>query len=312
MRRSRHTRAFSLLELVCVVGIVAVAAGVLGGATWHVQSSMQLRVAAEEFVQSVKTARRYALDHQCRTRLAFRGSIFDGAPEEEETSYRLLAFVVPSAAPGDAGRWVAVSSATATSLPEARTEWARVELSPRSESLVGRWMACDLDPKPRKLPDAVTMTSAVFERFQANKHALFFAENFFTPESFWTSNVVHPHEPKNCLSIYPENYHLTPIDQGPVLIHAPLPESERCTDPMTGNSVAASLFWPGSVHFIRGVDASKLRELPALEFQPDGGLACTWTREIEVRFAFADRPQPSYRVAIDVVTGQTRIVEDLP
>jgi type II secretory pathway pseudopilin PulG len=308
MRTPKRNRGFSLTETLCVIGCIAAALAMLGGTTWHVQSSMQLRNSAAEFLQTVKTARQYAVDHRCRTRIAFRAGLF----REDETTaandalrtYRIHAFIVPSSTPGDAGRWVRLGGADTK---EAHAEWARVELTPRSESLVGRWLVCDLDPKARRVADVVKVTSPLFERFRGDEPDKFFAENFYTPETTWAFDKCDPHEPKNCFSVFPENYRSTPAGAGPVLLTGALPAKEECLDPMTGVAVSASTFWPGDVRFIRGASADGSEELPGIEFQPDGSLACVWTRELAFSFAYANRPQTNYVVLIDTATGLARI-----
>lgn len=313
MRKAAHRRhrAFSLAETLSVVAILAFAVAIAGGSTWQTLNALQLRNSAGEFLQVVKNARRFAIDHRCRTRIAFREGLWDpelaGRPTEEQRSYRTFAFVVPGSATGASGRWIALNDSE--NAPGPLTEWARVESAPRSESLVGRWILCDLDPKPRHVPDVLRITSPLFERFVNDGREQFFRENFHTPETVWMEDGADPHEPANCLSAFPADYVRTPVDNGPLVITDKLPEDERCHDPATGGTIEAAKFWPGVVHFIRGSRASKSAELPALEFQPDGSLACTWAEEIEVRFAYTARPQTSYAVLIESATGRARLLD---
>jgi hypothetical protein len=309
VRTPSKQRGFNVLELLCVMGCVTIVLGMLGGTTWHVQSSMALRNTAADFLQAVKTARQYAVDHRCRTRIAFREGIFSDDPAvqaiDEERTYRIHAFIIPSSAPGDAGKWVEVGGKLTAHL----TEWARVELIPRSESLVGRWLVCELDPKPRQIPDVVKISSLLFDHFNDDERDQFFADNFYTPETVWGPKGVDLYEFENCLSVFPRNYRCTPTDQGPVLLNGELPEKERCTDPFSGESVEAGTFWPGVVQFIRGMDDNAAKELPGIEFKSDGSLASTWTTQLEFSFACAQRKRSEYVVVIDAATGMARIAD---
>lgn len=300
-----------MVETLCVVGCIAVGLAVMGGSTWHVQSSMELRNTTSEFLQTVKTARQFAVSQRCRTRVVFRSGLHtqdEAIPASEESrSYRIHAFVIPSTAPGDAGRWVPVSGKEGNSTAATSAEWARIELSPRSESMVGRWVTCSIDPSIRKVPETVKITSKLFERFKADDREVFFSENFYTPETTWTRDVVDPHSPENCFSVFPFDYRSSPIDLGPVVLTGELPDNEECLDPVTNEIVKASTFWPGHARYIRGMDPEKMEELPAVEFQPDGSLACVWTRELEFSFAYEKRPQGNFVVLINAATGLARM-----
>lgn len=320
MQKNHRRAGFSVLEVLCVMGCITAAIAMLGGTTWHVQSSMQLRNSATEFLQTIKTARQYAVQHRCRTRVALRAGLFSENPEiaakAEQRTYRIRAFVIPSSQVGDSGRWVPVTTQRSGSgkknNADAMAEWARMETAPRSESLVGRWIKCELDPHTRSVPDVVSVTSPLFERFRADEPDVFFEENFYSPETTWTRDVTDPYETANCFSAYPSDYWLTPTDEGAVLLTGTLPENEQCLDPITDSIVQASQFWPGSVEFIRGQNDSAMEELPGIEFQPDGSLACQWSSEIEIAFAYQNRPQTQYHVIIDVATGHARIAETAP
>lgn len=299
-------------ETLSVVAILALAVGLAGGSVWHVLHSLQLRNSASEFLQVVKTARQYAVDHHCRTRVVFREGVWDpkkqNTKKEEERSYRTFAFVVPRSTAGDAGRWM---PATANLEDDsAKMEWGRMEYASRSESLVGRWLVCDGDQQMRFVPETLLVTSPLFERFRAGEeNEEFFRDNFHTPESTWTATGADPHEATNCLSAYPANYWRTPIDAGPLLLTGELPADERCFDPVSGETVPATQFWPGTMSFIRGSIASRTEELPGIEFHPDGSLACQWTDQLEFRFVVASRPQTEYIVAIDASTGRARLLD---
>lgn len=309
MRAPSNQRGFSLLETLCVVGCISVAIGLIGGSTWHVQSSMALRNSAAEFLQTVKTARQYAIDHQCRTRVAFRAGVYsDDATlraKSEERTYRIHSFLIPSSAPGDAGRWVAVTN---EAKPQ-QTEWARVELVPRSTSMVGRWTVCELDPKAKQISDVIKVTSPLFDHFRDDEPDQFFADNFFTPETTWTETGADPYQPRNCLSVYPDDYRRTPTDLGPFVLTGELPEKEKCFDPFSGETVQATQFWPGTVRFIGGANKEGTAELPGVEFGPDGSLACAWTPQLEFTFAYEKQPKTNFVVVIDTATGLARIAD---
>jgi len=312
MRLLPNRRAFTMPETLSVVAILALAVGLAGGSAWHVLHSLQLRNSASEFLQAVKNARQYAIDHHCRTRVVFREGVWDPAKKnttvEEERSYRTFAFIVPRSTMGDTGRWVAVTADIEDE--DAKKEWARMELAPRSESMVGRWLVCEGDQQMRLVPNTLLVTSSLFERFnQGGEHDEFFRDNFHTPESAWAVRGADPHEFRNSLSAYPSDYWRTPIDAGPVLFSGEIPSDERCEDPVSGAIVPAAQFWPGTVSFIRGAQASKTEELPGIEFRPDGSLACQWTEQVEFRFAAASRPQTEYVVAIDAATGRVRLLD---
>jgi hypothetical protein len=172
--------------------------------------------------------------------------------------------------------------------------------------LIGRWLPCELDPHHRRVSDAVKISTPLFERFVSDERDVFFAENFHTPETTWLLDVADPHEPGNCFSVFPEDYQLTPVAADPLLFAGKLPKDEKCLDPITGEVVEASTFWSGETQFIRSVNG-QMEELPGIEFRPDGSLACIWTRELEVRFAFASRSHQDYVVLIDTATGFARI-----
>lgn len=288
---------------------LALVMGMLGGATWHVQSSMQLRTSAVEFVQAAKAARRYAIDHRCRTRIVFRSGLILGDASKpvapEERSYRVLAFVVPTSRSADAAQWIQ----TGQNGREA-SEFVRTELSPRSQSLVGRWMMCDAEPVSHSVSDAIRIASPLFDQFVKDGADEYFAENFYCPETVWNEDCLDPHEPANCYSIYPEDYHLSPVDRLPLLVRAELPESETCKDPLSGRVVPAAQFWPGEVEFIGGADPEGARALPGIEFQPDGSLSSRSAEEVAVSFSYLQRPQTAYTVLIDPVTGLARIDEE--
>jgi hypothetical protein len=306
MQMLRAKQGFSQIETLCVIGLIASVLALLGGANWHVQSSMQVRNTATAFLQAVKTARQYAIDHRCRTRVVFRAGLFGDDPiiatDAKQRTYRIFAFVVPTSAPGDSGQWVAVPGAQ----DDAHREWTRVELTPRSRGLVGRWLPCDLDPLERIVPDAVKVSSPLFERFDSDEPDPFYRENFHTPDSVWMLNVADPHEPAHCFSVYPEDYWMSPTAPGFVLLTGELPDRETCLDPLSGEMVKASSFWPGHTQFIGG-ESGAMDDLPGIEFQPDGSLPCVWTRELRVSFAFHDRPQLDYAVLIDTATGLSRL-----
>lgn len=310
-RSPRKSLGFSLTELLCVMGCVAVAAGILGGTTWHVQSSMKLRNTAEEFLQTVKSARHYAVTHRCRTRLAFRAGLFSHeagvATDERQRTYRIHAFIDPTSNEKSMARWVELGGASMATSANSSREWAPMKTLPRSESLVGRWLVCDQEPIAHLVPDVVKVSSPLFEQFAVAEREVFFRQNFYAPETFWGQKQTEHYAPLNCFSGFPDDFWKTPVDAGPVLLTDRLPEDERCVDPRSGGTVAASQFWPGTVNFIRGVHSSRYEELPGIEFQPDGSLACMWTRELEFRFAPANRSAVHYVVLINSGTGLARI-----
>jgi prepilin-type N-terminal cleavage/methylation domain-containing protein len=310
--KATRPAGFSLLELLAVIGLIAVAAGLFGGTTWHVLSAMQLRSQAGELVQTLQNARRYAIDHACRTRVTFRRGLY--APEDDasgqERSYQLHAFIVPTAATGAQARWVPLVWPAREKKQTLPAEWVRRAAAPRSPGLVGRWLVCDLQPKAKQLDAGLLLTSPLFQRFKTEARAEFFAANFFQPENVWGETSTDPHAAANCFAAFPEDYVRTPVDLGPVLLTGPLPEDEKCLDPQTGDSVQAAQFWPGTVSFIRGHGKSQSEELPGVEFAPDGSLVCTWTREVTFRLAQIDRPHPSYSIVIDTATGRARLLEE--
>jgi hypothetical protein len=303
---SKHSRGgYSLIEILCVLGCVAVAAGLLGGASWHVHSSMEIRNTALDFLQTV--------EKRCRVRITFqKGPMALGAAASlpaEEFGYRVHAFIVPSASE-TAARWVAMGPDSNETDGGVRGEWIRVDQRPRSASLVGRWVRSDLDPHLHRVPDSIAVSSPILTRFHEQKRDAFFTENYHAPETTWRVHATDLYESANCYSFFPLNYWLTPMDEGAVLLSGKLPESEHCVNPANGTFVPASTFWPGSQSFIRGVDEEKLQELPGIEFRPDGSLAATWSATMEVSFAKANQPQQRFIVRIEQATGAARIARE--
>jgi hypothetical protein len=314
MLHRRQSKGFSFVEVLTVVGIAATALALTGGISWHLLASMQLRTTATELLETLKSARRYAIDQRCRTRVAFRPGLYSSDPAvraaNPERSYRMHVFTIPGTRRAEGPRWMPVNSPLDEGKSPTEIPWTQLHSAPRSESLVGRWLVSDSARRRHIVPDAVDVLSPMFDQFQQDGAAAFFKANYFTPDSVWIAHAWDAASPENCYSHFPKDYHLTPADDGPVVIEGVLPEDEKCWDPKTRRMVSAQSLWSGEMMYVRGFKDTDLQELPGVEFLPDGSLAAAWTREIEFRVQPEGRMHPYYLVVIDTATGLARLVEE--
>ncbi|MCW1886045.1 hypothetical protein OKA04_15005 [Luteolibacter flavescens] len=297
MKSPRLSRAagWSLVELLVVVTVMGFVASAMAGAMHWLSGRHQAREAALEFQSMVREASALARREMAPVRLAFllpgsgdaleRAGVGDG-DDAPETGCRLLVFRVP-------GRHLPVQSLLAPeddivpALPVART--------PRFSSTTGGWTAA---PNRRTWTrwQKVDLGGDFVRAYTEQGFEAVTGKYQCRPETTWSEVDDGRGSQADAYSIYPEDFALSPFRDLRGIVTAVLPGDESVTLSGTGRVSAGDVFGGQEVpHWSErsGESRADRVELPAIDFMPDGGLACREDEE-ELEFHFGDQGKDSH------------------
>lgn len=306
-RRSR-TAGWSLVELTVVIALMGVIASTLAGAMHWMAAKQSAKQAAGDFQSMVRQASALARREMVPVRLVFilpdsadaleRAGIED-AEKKPAAGCRLLLFKVP-------GRHLPIQSLQAPAGDEGPV--MPVARMPRFESMTGAWTAAPNNNGWRRWPKVKVSGDLV--KVYSEQGFVAGAKKFqFQPKTIWSENESAKANP---YSIYPEDFALSPYRDLRTVITSKLPARESVSTAGKGRLTAEDVFgdqelphW--SARENRSNKADRV-ELPALDFLPDGGLACREDVE-ELEFRFADEGEMS-RWVVKVRTADAEVWEE--
>jgi general secretion pathway protein H len=320
---SRHPRrAVTLVELLVVLALVAVV-GTLGAyGSRDLLQARQVRAAAENLEQVLRSARDLAVRRGVPVRVAFSlpaetWQATDGTRERPPApAVATLVFEIPTD-PDQRPRVEAPTAAWEGGGPTAsrRTEWLPGVGGPLPEALVGRWLFAPGVTAWKRLDDRVVLESALFERF-ASHGDTFAEENFARPPAVWgaPAEAGQSGPPRRWNAVHPVDYdlipHPPPLDPwfGPLAADENMPADHARAKRVP----ASSVFGPTPIrHFPKKFrEEARMLRLPAIEFAPDGGLSCSWTGRLRLKFRPMAAPAPEYTLSIDATTGEVGLADD--
>jgi prepilin-type N-terminal cleavage/methylation domain-containing protein len=319
---SRHARrAVTLVELLVVLALVAVVGtlGAYGSRDWL--QARQVRAAAEEVEQVLRTARDLAVRRGEPVRVAFSlpaeaGQGSDGTRERPPApAVATLVFEIPT----DPDQRPRVEAPTADwegggPTTSRRTEWLAGVGGALPEALVGRWLFAPGATAWKRLDDRVVLESELFQRF-ASQGDTFAEENLARPPAVWgapTDDGSVP--PRRWSAVHPVDHdlipHPPPLDPwfGPLAADEKMPSDH----PRAKRAPASAVFGSAPIrHFPKKFrEETRMLRLPAIEFAPDGGLSCSWTGRLRLKFRPLAAPSPEYTLSIDATTGEVGLADD--
>lgn len=297
--------AFTLLEMLVSIAIVGGLIAITSGALTRMAQGDRIRTAALEFTALVREARSLAMREGTWVRLAFlpdgREHTLLGRGEPEQPRMGCALYVLRRPALSAPSAMVIRPTAgieTATNLVEV-VSTSRVPL-PRS--LLAGW---DFAPGHQRWvlwDHSVKLRSALFGDFMGEAAAEAPATFLWQPARVWDEEQL------SHLDV-PPDHDLTPVRGVRRIVSDPFDASVTVPLPQ-GKSTTASAIWGDQpVPHWSEDEAAGAVFLPALDFQPDGALACAPLRD-RVRFDFTHRfnpNQPAVRVVLDTRTAEAHI-----
>jgi prepilin-type N-terminal cleavage/methylation domain-containing protein len=299
---------FSLLETLAVIAIAGVLIGLSVRASLFPRDYLATDSAARQFQTMAREARALAIKHRTPTRIVFvprslsttpveEGNAGDGDPYVECLLFR---FVIPEAAQREAA-WRLPGAENAVRGGDALE---RMPIAPPGlpAELVGQWKRAPVRALrfAKLFGREIEVRSPAIEDFASMSPEEYAIAHAYRPPAFWVEGAMDPWIGRCQSSPFPENYHQTPLPDGPELVDRALPATARIFDPQANDWRPASDYWPASVshsHFALGAgDEIRWHDLPFIEFDANGRLQSRWSGEREVIFAIAGRPGPATRV----------------
>lgn len=282
-----------MIELLAVVVVMGIIASALAGSMHWMLAKQRAKQAAGEFQSLVREATALARREMVPVRLAFilpksAEALKEAGVEEEGArpalGCRLLLFQIPArnlpvqALQAPAGDLV-------PAIPIGRL--------PRFQSLTGAWSAA---PNRRGWLrwDDVEMEGDLAEAYSEQGFEAVVKKFQFQPKTFWSDRKGASSDP---FSVYPEEFALSPYRDLRTIVNSAMPTGETVTLDGSGLLSAEDVFGEQELpHWsARGDTESKQDrvELAALDFLPDGSLACRDEVE-ELEFRFGDIGKKSH------------------
>lgn len=287
LRLFHHCRAFSLLELMAAIAVVAVLLSMVTPLVLPKQTT--LRQEAERFAEALKTARQYAMVHGARTRLVFADEELSEATDNKFKpfqAYGLYTFYIP--------RKPDAPDAAATKDPL----WF---ITP--PEFVGQWMPLPPCRDWRKLPEGIVAECALL---QEAKDEAGLKKLFFNPPDYWDESGRDFLSSTHSASVYPRNYWQTPYPLAFSLATASCPPADAPAAwpkdfSYTYFDIASSKV--GQVEDATcGKGDRKFFNLCGVEFDPNGRPTFEGDEPLIFKFSTVS-PSCCFEVLLDKATG---------
>ncbi|MDB6070647.1 MAG: hypothetical protein JWL81_1818 [Verrucomicrobiales bacterium] len=310
-RPARRTRAFTLVELLVALSIMATIAG-LGSVSHRTLARHTLRQQADTVLGVLTEARATAMRQGTPVRIAFSLPRPDGSAEKsnEATDDRT------PPAPAIAGRiftlpanpsQIPITTNPATVARQLPGAWLPSSLTELSGGLLGRWTALPSLPDWLPLDSKLIIETDLLTQFQEEGPEVFARQNLTLPPHF-NGRPGRRLQGRECswISPYPADYMAFPNPAHTRPVNLPADNQEVL--PGTGRRLKDLLGEQPLRHFPAAARAiPQPLALPMLEFLPDGSLSAAWTDEIRLRLTSHDVEAVHYDLLIDTRTGSIRL-----
>ncbi len=303
----RLSSGFSLIEVLAVVVIIAVVAGLTVTVFEGEKNHGAPRLDALEFASTVESARQYAVTRKQRVRIVFADEELEKHTVGEfkkGQAYGVYYFYVPHV-PNEVNG------------PQSLTNSDRSEVVPLGVSVlpsgfVGQWMPCNEVASWRKLPPQVVVSVNW--------------TSYPTPSSVWSpaTEGMDTSAATNAMSPFPANYVQTPYPQSYALVTTVQPPDEMTFS--QGKAVNFQALWSQSVvlnYFdISGVENlsafgqlesatttnRRFFDLSGFEYDENGKLYLKDTNALEINFVDQNRTNNTATIRLDTETGLPKLI----
>jgi len=302
--------AFTVLEVLISVVVLTFIVSITASGFQSLKRQDGVHEAAMDFAQVLRDARQMARRQNTLIRVALVSPALKDKLAEyglEETDLKAGCGVYAFRVPANQLEPVAFTRPTAAHESAAHLrETAPLIRVPLPRSLIGGWTLAAGQRSWQRWREHVWLGGPVLDRYLESDFEAFAKDLLHQPDSVWSEERDPDETRASPFSIYPPQMDRTPYRALPRPVTAALPESERVRLD-DGTQIPAREIWGDSPVLRWPQNDALALPLPALDFTPEGRLACVAQEQLEFHFSPGPGRQPVYRVIIRSRDGEVHI-----